>query len=253
MQNQSLAAMYPDATSYEQLMEVCVNLSLPYEEREETFRRAVFNILTTNVDAHIRNFEFMMEQGGGWHITPAFDLTFSCFNPHNKLDEYHYLSMNGKRTGITKEDMVAFARAARIEHPNRIIRQCVEAVKRFRDFASRYDINGYWQDVIEGHFAKMNPELLSDLHLYKPLSYDFVIEEYGIKVENARWEEMGNGAKRLSALLNGTEYKATISPNSQRGKRMAADGGAKMDLGHQRKWVEELLLPKYLSETSRLQ
>lgn len=250
---QSLAAMNPEATSYEQLMEVCFNLSLPYEEREETYRRVVFNILTTNVDAHIRNFEFMMEQGGDWHITPAFDLTFSCFNPHNKLDEYHYLSMNGKRTGITKKDMVAFARAARIDHPDMIIRQCVEAVNCFRDFALQYNINDYWLDVIESHFAKMNPDLLADLHLYKPLSYDFVIEEYGIRVENARWEEMGNGAKRLTAVLNGTEFKATISPKSQRGKRVTADGGTKMDLDHQRKWVRELLLPKYLSEASHSQ
>ena len=250
---QSLAAMNPEATSYEQLMEVCFNLSLPYEEREETYRRVVFNILTTNVDAHIRNFEFMMEQGGDWHITPAFDLTFSCFNPHNKLDEYHYLSMNGKRTGITKKDMVAFARAARIDHPDMIIRQCLEAVNCFRDFALQYNINDYWLDVIESHFAKMNPDLLADLHLYKPLSYDFVIEEYGIRVENARWEEMGNGAKRLTAVLNGTEFKATISPKSQRGKRVTADGGTKMDLDHQRKWVRELLLPKYLSEASHSQ
>lgn len=247
---QSLAAMIPDATSYEQLMEVCVGLALPYDEREETFRRAVFNILTTNVDAHIRNFEFMMGQEGGWHITPAFDLTFSCFNPNNKLDEYHYLSMNGKRTGITKEDMVDFARYAKIDHPDRIIRQCVEAVKCFRDFASRYSINGYWQDVIEGHFAKMNPDLLSELHLYKPSSFDFVIDAYGVEVENARWEEMGNGAKRLTAMMNGIEYKAIISPKSQRGKKMVADGGTKMDLGHLKKWVENLLLPKYLLENS---
>ena len=244
---QSLAAMIPDASSYEQLMEVCVNLSVPYEEKEETFRRAVFNILTTNVDAHIRNFEFMMEQGGSWHITPAFDLTFSCFNPNNKLDEYHYLSMNGKRTGITNEDMIGFARVAKIDHPNRIIRQCVEAVKCFRDFACKYDINDHWQDIIEGHFAKMNPVLLSELHLYKPLTFDYVIEAYGIKVENAHWEEMGNGAKRLTAMMNGVEYKATVSPKSHRGKEVAADGGTKMDMEHQKKWVEELLLPKYLS------
>ena len=229
-------------------MEVCVNLAVPYEEREETFRRAVFNILTTNVDAHIRNFEFMMEQGGSWHITPAFDLTFSCFNPNNKLDEYHYLSMNGKRTGITNEDMVSFARFAKIDHPSRIIRQCVEAVNSFREFASQYDINDYWQDIIEGHFAKMNPDLLFELHLYKPLTFDYVIEEYGIVVENACWEEMGNGAKRLTAKLNGVEYKATVSPKSQRGKEVTADGGTKMDMEHQRKWVEELLLPKYLSK-----
>ena len=189
-----------------------------------------------------------MEQGGKWHITPAFDLTFSCFNPNNKLDEYHYLSMNGKRTGITDEDMVSFARVAKIDNPNRIIRQCVEVVKGFRDFAARYDISDYWQDVIEGHFAKMNPGLLSELHLYKPSTFDFVIETYGIKVQNAHWEEMGNGAKRLTALLDGEEYKATVSPKSQRGKAMVADGGTKMGMEQLKKWVEALILPKYLSK-----
>ena len=71
--------------------------------------------------------------------------------------------------------------------------------------------------------------------------------KHGIKVKDAHWEEMDNGAKRLTALLNGVEYKATVSQKSQRGKAMVADGGTKMDLSHQKKWVEELLLPKYLS------
>ena len=244
---QSLAAMIPDATSYEQLMDVCLSLGLPYEEREETYRRAVFNILTTNVDAHIRNFEFMMEKGAEWHITPAFDLTFSCFNPKNKLDAYHYLSMNGKRTGITRADMLSFARYSNIDQAEKIIRQCADAVKVFRDIASKYEISNYWQDLIEGHFAKMNPELLSELHFYKPNVFDFVIEPYGIQVEGAQWEEMNNGAKRLVAKLNGTAYKATISSTSQRGKAVVADGGIKMDMEHQKKWVIELLLPKYLA------
>lgn len=51
----------------------------------------------------------------------------------------------------------------------------------------------------------------------------------------------------MMALLTGTEYKATVSPKSRRGKEVAADGGTKMDMEHQKKWVEELLLPKYLS------
>ena len=58
---------------------------------------------------------------------------------------------------------------------------------------------------------------------------------------------MGNGAKRLTAMMNGVEYKATVSPKSQRGKEVTADGGTKMDMERQKKWVEELLLPKYLS------
>ena len=44
---QTLAAMMPEASSYEDLMDVCVRLHLPYAELEETYRRAVFNILTT--------------------------------------------------------------------------------------------------------------------------------------------------------------------------------------------------------------
>ena len=51
----------------------------------------------------------------------------------------------------------------------------------------------------------------------------------------------------MMALLIGTEYKETVSPKSHRGKEVVADGGTKMDMEHQKKWVEELLLPKYLS------
>jgi len=31
----------------------------------------------------------------------------------------------------------------------------------------------------------------------------------GVHVENAQWEEMGNGAMRLTAKLNGQEYKVS--------------------------------------------
>ena len=242
---QSLAAMNPEATSYEQLMEVCMKLGLPYEEREETYRRAVFNILTTNVDAHIRNFEFMLEKGGSWHITPAFDLTFSCFNPHNQLDPYHYLSMSGKRTDIRHNDMVSFARTSKMDNPDKIIRQCVEAVLDFRSFASRYGVSDYWQDTIERHLAEMNPDLLSSLHHYKPQAYEYVLEPDGIVVKDAHWEEMANGAKRLIAILNGEEYKVTVSPKSARGREIAEKGGIRMSMEEQRKYVMEFLLPRY--------
>lgn len=239
----SLAAMNPEATSYEQLMEVCVRLGLPYKEREETFRRAIFNILTCNVDAHIRNFEFMMEQGGDWHITPAFDLTFSCFNPHNKLDEYHYLSMNGKRTAIRRDDMLSFARLSGIDKPDRIIRECVDTVLNFRSYATRYDVSEYWQDVIERHFAEMSPDLLSGLHGYKPHVFSFMLGD--VHVEDAQWEQMGNGAMRLTAKLDGEPYRATFSAKSPKGREAIEQGGTKMAQEALRRFVEDLFLPRY--------
>ena len=239
----SLAAMNPEATSYEQLMEVCIKLGLPYKEREETFRRAIFNMLTCNVDAHIRNFEFMMEQGGDWHITPAFDLTFSCFNPHNKLDEYHYLSMNGKRTAVTRDDMLSFAHLSNIDKPDSIIKECVDTVLAFRSYATKYGVSEYWQDIIERHFAEMSPDLLSGLHGYKPHVFSFMLED--VHVEDAQWEEMGNGAMRLTAKLNGQEYKVTFSAKSPKGRQAIEQGGTKMTQEALRQFVEELFLPRY--------
>lgn len=240
----SLAGMMPDATSYEQLMEVCLKLQLPYKEREEVYRRAVFNMLTTNVDAHIRNFEFMLEKGQtDWHISPAYDLTFSCFNPHNKLDEYHYLSMNGKRTGVNHDDMLAFARRYMIDNPNAIIKQCVDAVMEFRAIATKYGVSEHWQDVVERHFAEMTPDLLWGLQGYKPHVFSYVLEN-GVHVEDAQWQEMGNGAFRLTARINGVEYRTTVSPKSPTGKRIADCGGIKMSEESLRQFVNDLLLPK---------
>ena len=240
---QTLAAMMPDASSYEDLMDVCRRLHLPYAEIEETYRRAVFNILTANVDAHIKNFSFLMRDGGEWHITPAYDLTFSCFNPGNKFDPSHYLSLNGKRMNINKDDLLTFGRIHNIKNPNAIIAECVDAVMLFRAIASKYGVSEHWQDVVERHFAEMTPDLLSGLHGYKPHVLGFVLED-GTSVEDAQWQEMGNGAFRLTARMNGVEYRATISPKSTTGKRIAECGGIKMNEENLRQFVTELLLPR---------
>lgn len=151
---QSLAAMMPDASSYEDLMDVCLKLDLPYAEVEETYRRAVFNILTTNVDAHIKNFSFMMREGESWHITPAYDLTFSCFNPGNKFAPAHYLSLNGKTMGIGADDLMMLGRIYSIKNPNAIIRECVDAVIEFRAIAAKYGVSEPWIDKVERHFVE---------------------------------------------------------------------------------------------------
>jgi serine/threonine-protein kinase HipA len=241
---QSLAAMMPEASSYEDLMDVCMRLHLPYAELEETYRRAVFNILTTNVDAHIKNFSFFMKEGGNWHITPAYDLTFSCFNPGNKFDPAHYLSLNGKTMNLNKNDLLTFGRLYNIKNPNGIIAECIEAVMQFRDIAERYGISLQWIDRVERHFAEMTPDLLAGLSGYKPGVFSYILQPSGVHVEEAQWQEMGNGAFRLTARLNGVEQRITVSPKSELGRRIADSGGVKMGEEAQRRFVEELLLPR---------
>ena len=249
LHTQTLAAMMPDASSYEDLMDVCLKLQLPYAEVEETYRRAVFNILTCNVDAHIKNFSFMMKEGGSWHITPAYDLTFSCFNPGNKFDPAHYLCLNGKTMNVNANDLLTLGRIYNIKNPNAIIKECVDAVSEFRTIAASYGVSEPWIDKVERHFAEMSPELLSGLHGYKPHVFSFMLDD--IHVEDAQWEEMGNGAMRLTARLNGQEYKATFSTKSPNGKLAIERGGTKMTQEDLRQFVEELFLPRYRERNSQ--
>ncbi|MBQ2210633.1 MAG: hypothetical protein II404_11830 [Prevotella sp.] len=67
-----------------------------------------------------------------------------------------------------------------------------------------------------------------------------------VHVEDAQWEEMGNGAMRLTARLNGQEYKVTFSAKSANGKLAIERGGTKMTQEDLRQFVEDLFLPRYL-------
>ena len=68
---QTLAAISPEADSYEQLMTVCRKLHLPEADCSEVFRRMVFNILANNTDDHNKNFSFIMSEDGSWRLSPA--------------------------------------------------------------------------------------------------------------------------------------------------------------------------------------
>ena len=61
----------------------------------------------------------------------------------------------------------------------------------------------------------MSPRILSMLNGFKPLSFDYIIEGKGITVKNLHWTEMGNGAMRLEAELNGTPFRATFAKKSK--------------------------------------
>jgi serine/threonine-protein kinase HipA len=57
LHTQTLAAMDPEADSYEKLFAVCRKLHLPEVDCQELYRRMVFNILANNTDDHHKNKE----------------------------------------------------------------------------------------------------------------------------------------------------------------------------------------------------
>ena len=59
-------------------------------------------------DDHVKNISFLMNRKGEWKLSPAYDLTLS-YNPDNRWLKAHQMSINGKRTEITRNDILECA------------------------------------------------------------------------------------------------------------------------------------------------
>ncbi|HVX90168.1 MAG TPA: type II toxin-antitoxin system HipA family toxin [Candidatus Paceibacterota bacterium] len=126
--------------SYAQLFHTIERLGLPYEDKEEAFRRMVFNVMARNCDDHTKNFAFRLRQGHHWELAPAYDVTFA-HNPRGEWTSQHLMSVNGKFTGFTEDDMLAEADRFAIGSARRIIKKVREAVVAWPDFATEAGVS----------------------------------------------------------------------------------------------------------------
>ncbi|MBR1608014.1 MAG: type II toxin-antitoxin system HipA family toxin [Kiritimatiellae bacterium] len=102
----------PRLRSYEQLFAAADALGLPWEDREEIFRRMAFNVLAGECDDHAKNVSFLLREGGAWRLAPAYDLTGSRFpssDPWSAHGGVHQLSVGGKFSGIGEDDLLRVA------------------------------------------------------------------------------------------------------------------------------------------------
>ena len=94
------------ASSYETLFRTMKRLQLTYDQFEQQYRRAIFNVIARNHDDHVKNFSFIMDKNGKWKISPAYDITYS-YKPGGTWTDVHQSSLNGKYTDFTKSDLIA--------------------------------------------------------------------------------------------------------------------------------------------------
>lgn len=107
------------AYSYEQALQLTQELGLEVGQREQLFRRAVFNILARNQDDHTKNIVFLMDKSGAWQLAPAFDVIYS-YNPQGSWTSQHQMSLNGKRDDFTLADFRAAADSFRLFRGKRL-------------------------------------------------------------------------------------------------------------------------------------
>lgn len=204
---QTLAALYPDADSYEKLMMVCRKMRMPESTQKEIFRRMVFNILANNTDDHNKNFSFLMDESGCWRLSPAYDMTY-IFNVGGYLPEtLHCLMMRGKTHGFTKEDVLLFAKENGIQKAEDIIGEVVSAIGKFRQFAEEYGIGQQWISAIE---TCLN-EHLTEWGLMHKDSHSISFTIGDMLFEDIYVEQAYKGNYHIHCKVQGKEKKFVIT------------------------------------------
>jgi len=133
--------------SYEQLFQTMRELALSYPEAEQMYRRMAFNVLARNCDDHTKNFAFRLKKDGAWELAPAYDICHA-YQPDHRWVSQHALSVNGKRTGIGKNDLLAVARAMNIKEAEDILAGINEQVKNWKKFADQAAVSKKLKDAI---------------------------------------------------------------------------------------------------------
>lgn len=121
--------------SYEQIFEILRKMKFGMPEREQIYRRMVFNVVMRNHDDHTKNFSFLMNRQGKWSLAPAYDLCYS-YSPNGRWTARHQLSLNGKQDGFNRKDLLDVARNVGVSNAEQMIEQIVHVASQWERFAS---------------------------------------------------------------------------------------------------------------------
>lgn len=126
--------------SYEEAFAVMRKLRLNYSDKEQLYRRMVFNVMARNQDDHTKNISFLMDRNGTWSLSPAYDVTYS-FNPDGQWTNAHQMSLNGKTDNFTRNDMIEAGKYAGIKKPREIIQRIQEGIANWDGFANEAGVS----------------------------------------------------------------------------------------------------------------
>ena len=244
LHTQTLAAIYPEADSYEKLMTVCRKLHLPEVDCKELFRRMVFNILANNTDDHNKNFTFIMNRQGTWRISPAYDITYIFDTGGFLPNKDHCLMIGGKLQDITRDDVLSFAAECGIRSPESIIRKVAVAVASFRELAQKNGVREEWTGRIEnclnGHLADWG---------YARTEQMISFNAEGHSITKARIEAAYKGNYHLLAEIDGRERKYIFRPGKEEYEFITNKGLSNLLPTDIRALIYRHLLPKVSSNS----
>lgn len=209
---QTLAAMNPEARSYEDLIATCRELCIPETDIEQVFCRMVFNVIANNTDDHNKNFSFLLEENGKWRLSPAYDITF-IFNVNGTGPNVERrLSIGGKTREISQDDLLNFARQNGIKNAAVKVKKIANAVKNFNSYADDAGITQPWLSIIQ---KTLNDNLKEFGYLENEDSVDTSFKDsFARIIENVCVSVNSKGCFEISLIINGKRRRKFISPKS---------------------------------------
>ncbi len=91
---------------YSILMKLTLELTKNYQDIEQLYRLMCFNVFAQNRDDHSKNFSFLYDENKKeWHLSPAYDLTYS-----SSFNGEHATTINGEGKNPTLDDILAVAK-----------------------------------------------------------------------------------------------------------------------------------------------
>ena len=152
---QTLAAVSPLSSSYEDIFATIRALKLPYEDTKQQYLRMVFNVIARNADDHSKNFSFFMNQEGVWRLSPAYDLTYSIDLNAPAYTNKHSFTINGKRDEISLKDLEIVGQNNDIQDYKSLIEKVEDSISNFEKYSKESDVDVKLIDLIKSDFASI--------------------------------------------------------------------------------------------------
>ena len=94
-----------------------------------------------------KNFAFMLEKDGVWKLAPAYDVCHA-YRPDSEWVNQHSLSVNGKRSGITRKDLLDVAYQMNVKKAPKILDEILEVVSDWEKYAKDQSVEPVLMDAI---------------------------------------------------------------------------------------------------------
>lgn len=237
---QTLAAINPEAGSYEDLLATCRELMVSEAEIEQVFVRMAFNVLANNTDDHNKNFSFLLDDKGKWHIAPAYDLTFVFNTRGTGPNIERRLSICGKTADITKADLLDFARQNDVRNAVALIDRVAEGIRHFDVLADECGVPQPWCGIIQ---KTLEDNLIRFGYMDVCNAADMAFHDmYGREVSSLGFAVNAKGYYEVSAVIDGERHRRFVKPGTALYADLSGLNVNKLPLKEQKRLVEALFI-----------